>query len=802
MGLAVASQAGAPARWIPRGPGGGGAMFSPAFSPHNPDELLVNCDMSELFHTRDLGRSWETIDFRQIQGSGKVQVYWPQFTSLPEVLYAIDYTDDLRTPSRSGDGGKTWTTLTGDPTGGEAYCLYADPVATNRILMSDYGTIYFSTNSGKTFYSVYSVSECHVAGVFFDSPRIYVGTQNGLVVSTNNGNTFAPVAASGMPGGEYMVTFTGAKEGATTRFLCVTLTGVWPGIGIYDEHWSYAGIYRMDYSGSPAWTAASTGIVAGDHPYFISMCRTNISIAYVAGERTDIAYPVVYRTTNGGTAWQRSLRVDNNENVYTGWQGEQGDRDWGYSEIPFGFQASPVDVNRAAMTDYGYVHLTTNGGVTWSQAYVYSGDQNRTNVATPKNRLYHSVGLEDTTCWGMGWFDSTNVFACYTDVMGCRSTNSGVSWGFPSGLTYNSTYQAIKHPSSNILYAAASSVHDMYAWDRYIGDAKLDTGTGAIIYSTNAATGWKVLHDFGDPVVGLALDPTNSRRMLAAVVHSTLGGIFITTNLQAGTGSTWAKLTLPPRTQGHPYQVRILNDGMFVCTYSARTNLGVFTDSSGVFVSTNSGVGWTDVSDAGMHYYTKDLLIDPFDASQRRWYVGVWGEWGASAGLGGLYMTTNRGGAWTRITSGLKAVESCSVNPADSNDLFVTTETQGLWISTNRYAASPTFTPVMEYPFRFPTRVIFNPWDANEVWVLSFGNGMKVGRIVDPPPEIGTFDATVPATLRISGAAGQELVLQASTNLVSWTGVATNIVLDNLLDFVDVPSGGFSTRFYRVKVRY
>jgi hypothetical protein len=39
----------------------------------------------------------------------------------------------------------------------------------------------------------------------------------------------------------------------------------------------------------------------------------------------------------------------------------------------------------------------------------------------------------------------------------------------------------------------------------------------------------------------------------------------------------------------------------------------------------------------------------------------------------------------------------------------------------------PTWTLVASYPFRQPERVFFNPYNQNEMWVTSFGNGMKVG---------------------------------------------------------------------------
>jgi len=61
---------------------------------------------------------------------------------------------------------------------------------------------------------------------------------------------------------------------------------------------------------------------------------------------------------------------------------------------------------------------------------------------------------------------------------GILTTNGGASWLFPTGLTYNSTYQAMRHPTNGFLYAAASSVHDLYAWDKYLRDSAIDGGSG------------------------------------------------------------------------------------------------------------------------------------------------------------------------------------------------------------------------------------------------------------------------------------------------------------------------------------
>ena len=95
-----------------------------------------------------------------------------------------------------------------------------------------------------------------------------------------------------------------------------------------------------------------------------------------------------------------------------------------------------------------------------------------------------------------------------------------------------------------------------------------------------------------------------------------------------------------------------------------------------------------------------DLVVDPNDTAQNTWYAGVYSGWGGPPnGLGGLYKTTNRGLAWTRLNND-DGVSSCAFNPLNANELYVTTETEGLLFSSNINSASPALTQVTSYPFR------------------------------------------------------------------------------------------------------
>ena len=127
-----------------------------------------------------------------------------------------------------------------------------------------------------------------------------------------------------------------------------------------------------------------------------------------------------------------------------------------------------------------------------------------------------------------------------------------------------------------------------------------------------------------------------------------------------------------------------------------------------------------------MQYWTKDVVIDPTDPTQNTWYAGVFNH-ADDTSSGGLYRTTDRGLTWTRL-AGPFNVESITIDPRHPNVAYYSTERRGLWFTTNIHDAEPTFTLVDSYPFRQPLRMFFNPFDAAELWVTSFGGGMRVGR--------------------------------------------------------------------------
>jgi len=715
--------------------------------------MYAGCDMGELFHSTDTGHTWQIEHFGAIQGGNHVGV---QFTSDPQVRYSVNYENDGMTPVKTSDGGVSWSALPGDPTYGSCWEMAVDPNTTTNLIVVDYMRLYYSSNGGASFalrYTSTMSGGAYIAGAFWDLPNVYVGTNAGLLVSTDGGSTFNLQPYTGLPSGQGLLSFAGAKQGGKIRFFGVAADTANIYVGIWgSDYWNIAkGIYttsgqvvqrssgRVPDTGimesmSPrpsafTWTQKQKGIQIGtDFPFFVAMARNDTSIAYIAGSGSAGA-PTVFKTTTTGDTWTQTFLAASNQNIYTGWCGSGGDRGWGYAECAMGFTVAADNPDLLAFSDYGFVHLSTDGGQNWRQCYVTDATQNPKGSNIVPGRYYEGVGLENTSCWDVLWLDEDSVFVGFSDINGIRSTDGGTRWAFIPNLTLNSVYRLVEHPQTGVLYAAISSVHDLYQ-STFLTDARIDGGNGNVKFSTNRGASWSTLHNFAKPVIWIELDPNRPNRMYAAVVnHSNgQGGIWVTNDLQNGASSNWTQCTAPPRTEGHPFNIRALRDGTLLASYSGRRDAGgAFTASSGVFSSTDSGQTWQDRSDAGMRYWTMDLVVDPYDNLQNTWYGCVFSGWGGPPNdLGGLYRTTNRGSNWTRIND-LDRVGSCTVSPRDSSEMYLTTEVDGLWYSENLRSPSPTFSLVDAYPFRHPERVFYSPYDTSALWVTSFGAGLRVG---------------------------------------------------------------------------
>jgi len=96
-GLTLTGSATTEDRWRIIGPGGGGALFHPTVSPHDPRTALVACDMTGNYITADGGGRWRGFNL------GTAAQFFVFDPIDPRVIYA-----KAGALFRSADGGSTW----------------------------------------------------------------------------------------------------------------------------------------------------------------------------------------------------------------------------------------------------------------------------------------------------------------------------------------------------------------------------------------------------------------------------------------------------------------------------------------------------------------------------------------------------------------------------------------------------------------------------------------------------------------------------------------------------------------------
>jgi photosystem II stability/assembly factor-like uncharacterized protein len=668
-----------------------------------------------------------------------------QFSSDPNILYVVRRSrTNLNDPllrgelAKSTDGGASWQAMT-DPTESGVHRLEIDPGSTQRLITNEYNQLFFSADGGNSWTSIYhpSDNQMWLGGVFWDGQNIYIGTNHGLLVSKNGGTSFAIENHNGLPAGTGIYHLVGAKSGATTRLFCIPS----PASEMYawGEPLGFnglrQGVFRMNYTTNASWANTRGNIPADVDIAWVDLANNNIQTIWAEGADAQ-SFTMTYKSTDGGQSWMSVYQTNGNQNISTGWIGADG-AFWLQQNGPaLGLDVSDNDPNHVIRTN-GQVEITTDGGAGWRSAYVLPNYLNPIGQPTPIQKFYKSSGLDVTTTHQIFWKNDQELYLCNTDIGQTYSSDGGGTWTFARNTFFdygpvanNNWYRMVERPDNHELFAAVTELNDIYLGYR-TADSEIEGPGGLVVHSTDGGASWDTLHNFGHPVVWLELDKNNPDRMWASVVNHVDGGIFRTSN----GGQTWDKLSAPPRTEGHPYNIISLADGGLVVTFSARKlDDGNLTESSGVFYSPDGGNTWQDRTAAAMKFYTKDIVIDPHDPSENTWYSTVWGRNSVWPGPnnqdnGGLYKTIDRGLTWTRIFSKTPSdqTESITIHPSKPGTAYLTVENDGLYFTENLGAATPTFDLVTSYRWWRPKRVFFNPNDENEIWVTSMGGGVWKG---------------------------------------------------------------------------
>jgi hypothetical protein len=736
-----------PTSWTSKGPGGGGAIVNACISPFNGNELFLTCDMSDLFHSTDFGLSYSMIPFNQLQVQNKSEM---QFTSNPSKLFILNRPNSgAYIPSKSYDGGVNWTNAS-NPCFGAAAGLFASPHDTDQVVISDRNKIYFtnaeSVGGYTTLLNYPSAYGGHIAGVYFENKdTIYICTHDSLIYSFNSGSSWSSLGAgtTGIPVDEHIVSFKGAKQGNRWVFYCVTIqANVLSNISNSSSRDCnlFKGIYHLS-QGQNNWVSKTANLQTPllDKGYLLDMASNDTSVVYVAGNSTylGILLGSVFRSSDGGNSFNTCFLTNgmkvSNTNITTGWGGAQflttSKFKWNGLNYILSMAVDPNSSSRLVIGDGMWAHTSIDSGTNWQQVYTDVNYDYAPGVLHQDTSNHKTTGLETTASYWLTWADPSNIFASYNDLLGTRSNDGGNKWNFDihglDSTRINDVNMTFIKSSTGLMYAACGEVAGS---NGDYTDARAVWTKGRISVSADDGKTWTTLKSFGKSVSSIAFDPTSTNGMFATVMSDMGGNGDVYHCSDVVTSSTiWTRLTSPPRTENRALQILVLNNGDLVSVYGPRdisatsTPSWSYSNSSGIFYSTDSGITWLDYTPLSIQKEVVNVEIDPNDTTQNTWLAFA----GNKTTAPGVYRTTDRGVTWTNVYT--QPVLSGSFHPTLPNTLYICTEFDGLIYATNTNSFSFIINPVSSYPFRRPQKVFFNPYDINEVWVASFGNGFRMG---------------------------------------------------------------------------
>ena len=739
--IASLAAAGAPAQWLPRGIGGGGAFFNVAMHPTLPGLLMATTDMGVVFRSETGGDTWAALPFAQAFGGRAAAVSFSAGATA-FVVNTNQYEVYGQVPSVSRDFGVSWGPLPAAPGArGDTQTIECD-ASGERLLLSDSTSLFASLDGGDSWTSVANASSAspglRVAGraLFTRGGWAVAATNEGLVaVSPSLAATFSPWPNAS----EALLGFAAAEaaDGSVRAYALAAAAGsVSAGMMVESAMGAVSALYSATLAApgaQPSWAeVAGLPALAGrggalgatfvrmadeGAVYISGMCIGPCSASMADG------FPFVMKAgTAAGAPWAHVF--DGGNNTHTGWEGswadnatepDRWDRDnisgmgWTCGGGGLGFSVAsgvaPGDPHRLAFTDWMFMHASFDGAQTWDALYVRAHQRNALAAPLPATLQWESNGLMDTSSHGVSWSSPTSLFAWYTDIRGTISSDGGATMSFNyTGQPQNTLYRTTRDARTGVIYGATSEIHDMYQ-STHLTDRAIDADgdNGRVVTSLNGGYTWDVAVNFRMPVVWVALDLVRPGRLYASVANSSAGGVFA---IDTRTNVSARLSPPPPRTQGHPYSIVPLPDGALAVSYSGRMDdpRTHFFNSSGVFylpadaaclADPSAPCVWEDRSAPQMVYWAKDLVADPLDADGDTWFACVFTEWGATRAdgeptRGGLFRTTDRGLTWSSRLDGVShdadaageaRIESVTVvaSPAgDGAEVYITTEGAGL----------------------------------------------------------------------------------------------------------------------------
>jgi photosystem II stability/assembly factor-like uncharacterized protein len=774
--------------WRVIGPGGGGTMRRPAISPHDPNVVVLGCDMTGAYLTVDGGASWRMFNL------GAVPTAFAFDPSRAATLYA-----GAGAVYKSDDSGRTWRMVLPDP-------------ARNTVAraIGDHGDRVFFTDDPAYPGSGRDVSIHAIAVDADDSNRVYVaadaadspvpGTPRSSTVllgSSDGGRTWSRLAPLG-PGRIFALHADGGTKGPRVR--AIGETGVDESAGSGWRHFAppaegpfTSGSFGRDPRSGLVFAYATLPLVAGTHGIAggiqasedggrtwhsangalldavrevghgegwgaakgslpslgpVATSARSPLVAYVglrgvvlAGRGAAPANGIA-KTADGGRTWSVvHAEADHpSVNLAPSWIEPRAVED-GHSvwfDAPYDLAVAPNEPDVAYATDLFRTYRTTDGGRTWAQA----------NSENQGDDRWTSRGLDVTTTYAVQFdpHDPQRVFIAYTDIGLFRSEDGGDTWtGSTTGIPRrwrNTTYWLAFDPEvKDLVWGGFSGTHDLprpKMWRR----TDPSRFQGGVAVSTDGGRHWTPSNKGMEEsaITHVLLDPRSPKGK--RTLYATAFGRGVYKSVDGG--ATWALknagLAPDPRNQPFAWRLTLAPDGTLYLVLARRSERGRIgdADDGALYRSTDGAESWTRMALPAGTNGPNGLTVDPQDP--RRLYLSAWGVTHPDGDTGGgIFVSSDGGVTWRNVLSEAQHVYDVTIDPRDPTRLYACGFDQGVYHSTDR---GETWARIRGFNFKWGQRVIPDPRDPALIYVTTFGGSVWHGPAAGDPQ--ATEDVVTP----------------------------------------------------------
>ena len=749
--------------WKAIGIGGGGSMFSPAISPHDPNMAFATCDMTGSMVTYDGGESWRMFSLSH-------QVRFFVFDPIdPNVVYANSFA-----LFKSADKGQTWKLFYPDPadvigkvskgdhgaevifpkdsTRRSVLAFAIDPTQSKNLYAAisiDQDVALYTSVDGGAKWTKEKEFDHDVKNLYIDpsSPAgqrtVYVAWKDGIEQRVDGRwQTY------GTPSKDVKFNFlAGGYDAVIKKFIIYGISGK----GYYNRvDDTQPGIYYTE-NGGKTWVNRHDGLLGFCIPEKrtaefrqIATSAFNPGTVYVAYQslatHADTTCFGIAKSTDFGKTWTLPWQDKNLQggiNIPTpNFPGSWIDRRFGsdWAELPHGMSISATNPDICYRTDFGRIIKTGNGGKTWEEIY----------AKQLPDGSYTTRNVEVTTTYTINFdpFDDNHLFITMTDVGLVESRNGGKGWlsathnnGVPEDWVNTTYWLAFDPEVEGRIWTVMSYNHDLPR-PKMWRSGGVSRYKGGVLRSSDGGATWQVVsQSIGEAAMThILVDPTSKKNVRTLYSCAFGKGVFKSTD----DGLTWTQKNKGIEgAEPFAWQIeRRENDGalfLVVCRRSEDGSIGDDRDGA-LYQSMDGAETWIKMTlPAGCNGPTS---IVTNKKHPKRLVMSAWGR--ATKGKftsdegGGIYLSDDEGKSWTQVMKHDQHIHSVTFDPRN-NRYYACGFNGSAYYSED---GARTWTRIKGYNFKWGHRVILDPHDNEMIYITTFGIGVWHGPAKGNPDAI------------------------------------------------------------------